>query len=168
MTSVTNVANKGIGQNTAKSSNSEFDVDKFIQGKLKRNLKFWREVVKPSDFILNMIQSGYKIPFHTTPDPYYFDNRSSALRRKSFVEFQIRELLENGCISDVPDCPEFINPLHVAVQPSGKERLILDLSHLNNFIVKTRVKYEDLKTVLQLLKKGDYVFSFDLKSICVS
>ena len=162
MTSVINVANKGIGQNTAKSSNSEFEEDKFIQGKLKRNLKFWREVIKPSDFILNMIQSGYKIPFHTTPDPYYFDNRSSALRRKSFVEFQILELLENGCISEVPDCPEFINPLHVAVQPSGKERLILDLSHLNNFIVKTHVKYENLKTVLQLLKKGDYVFSFDL------
>ena len=96
MTSVTNVANKGIGQNIAKSSNSEFDEDKFIQGKLKRNLKFWREVIKPSDFILNMIQSGYKIPFHTAPDPYYFDNRSSALTRKSFVEFQIRELLENG------------------------------------------------------------------------
>ena len=63
MTSVTNVANKGIGQNTAKSSNSEFDKDKFIQGKLKRNLKFWREVIKPSDFIFNMIQSGYKILF---------------------------------------------------------------------------------------------------------
>ena len=164
MTSVTNVANKGIEQNTAKSSISEFDEDKFIQGKLKRNLKFCREVIKPSDFILNMILSGYKIPFYTTPDPYYFDNRSSALRRKSFVEFQIRELLENACISEVPDCPEFINPLHVAVQPSGKERLILDLPHLNNFIVKTHVKYEDLKTVLQLLKKGDYVFFFDLKS----
>ena len=108
-----------------------------------------------------MIQSGYKIPFLTTPDPYYFDNRSSAVRRKSFVEFQIRELLENGCISEVPDCPEFINPLHVVVQ---QEWLILDLFHLNNFIVKTHVKYEDLKTVLQLLKKGDYVFSFHLKS----
>ena len=41
MTFVINVANKGIGQNTTKSSNSEFDEDKFIQGKLKRNLKFW-------------------------------------------------------------------------------------------------------------------------------
>ena len=112
-----------------KSSYSVFDEDKFTQGKLKRNLKFWREVMpKPFDFILNMIQSGYKIPFHTTPDPYYFDNRSSALRRKSFVEFQIRELLENGCISEVRVWPEFINPLHVAVQPFGKERLILDLS----------------------------------------
>ena len=72
--------------------------------------------------------------------------------------------MENGCISEVPVWLEFINPLHAAVQPFGKERLILDLSYLNNFIVKTHVKYEDLKTVLQLLKKGDYVFSFDLKS----
>ena len=119
---------------------------------------------KPSDFILNMIQSGYKIPFHTTPYPYYFDNRSSALRASLLSSFQIRELLKNGCISEVPVWPEFTNPLHVAVQPFGKERLMLDLSYLNDFIVKTHVKYEDLKTVLQLLKKGDYVFSFDLKS----
>ena len=31
--------------------------------------------------------------------------------------------------------------------------LILDLSHFNNYVVKTSVKYEDLKTVIQLLKK---------------
>ena len=78
-----------------KSSYTVFDEDKFIQGKLKRNLKFWREVIEPSDFVLNMIQSGYKIPFHTTPDPYYFDIRSSALRRKSFVEFQIATIREH-------------------------------------------------------------------------
>ena len=64
----------------------------------------------------------------------------------------------------MPVWPEFINLLHVAVQLYGKERLILDLSFLNNFVVKTHVKYEDLKTVLQLFKKGDYVFSFHLKS----
>ena len=87
------------------------------------------------------------------------------MRNKSFIiESQIQELLKNGCISEDHDCPKFINPLHVAVQPSRKQRLTLDLSHMNNSTVKTYVKYEDLKTVLQLLKKGDYVFSFDLKS----
>ena len=161
MTSVTSVANMGTGQNTAKSSNSEFHEDQVKQGKLKRNLNFWREVTKPSDFILDIIESGYKIPFHTTPDPYHINNRSSALRNKSFVESQIQKLLKSGSILEVQDCPEFINPLHVA----GKQRLISDLSHLNNFIVKLSVKYEDLKTVLQLLKKGEYVFSFNLRSV---
>ena len=115
MTSVTSVANMGTGLNTAKSSNSEFHEDQFKQDTLKGNLNFWKEVIKPSDFISNIIESGYKIPFHTTPDASNINNRSSALRNKSFVESQIQELLKNGCISDVQDCPEFINSLHVVV-----------------------------------------------------
>ena len=50
------------------------------------------------------------------------------------------------------------------VQSSGKLRLILDLSHLNKFVAKKSVKYEDLRTVLQLFSPGMFVFSFDLKS----
>ena len=72
--------------------------------------------------------------------------------------------MKSGCISEVQDCLKFINPLHLAVQPSGKQRLILDLSHMKNSTAKTYVKYKDLKTVLQLLKKGDCVYSLDLKS----
>ena len=40
----------------------------------------------------------------------------------------------------------------------------MDLSHLNKFIVKKSVKYEDLRTVLQMFLPGMSVFSFDLKS----
>ena len=40
----------------------------------------------------------------------------------------------------------------------------LDLSHLNKFIIKKSVKYEDLRTVLQMFHPGMSVFSFDLKS----
>ena len=44
-------------------SYSVFDEDKFIQGKLKRNLKFWREVMpKPSDFKYDF-NLGIKYPF---------------------------------------------------------------------------------------------------------
>ena len=46
------------------------------------------------------------------------------------------------------------------VSASGKLRLILDLSHLNKFVVKKFAKYEDLRTVLQLFSSG----SFDVKS----
>ena len=52
----------------------------------------------------------------------------------------------------------------MAIQSSGKLRLILDLSNLNQLIVKKPVKYEDLRTVLQLFFPGTFVFSFDLMS----
>ena len=52
----------------------------------------------------------------------------------------------------------------MAVQSSGKLRLILDLSLLNTMVVKKSFKYEDLRTVLQIFDKGIYAFTFDLKS----
>ena len=70
--------------------------------------------------------------------PYSIENRSSA-----FVEGAIPELMSRGCLREVSDYPQFCNPLHVAVQSSGKLHLILDLSHLNKFVVKKSVKYED-------------------------
>ena len=96
--------------------------------------------------------------------PYSIKNRSSARRQDSFVEGAISELMSCGCLREVSDYPQFCNPLHVAVQSSGKLRLILDLSHLNKFVVKKSVKYEDLRTtVLQLFSPGMFVFSFDFK-----
>ena len=135
-----------------------------IQGKLRANFPFWRDVVRASGFVLDIIQNGYKILFRESPLPFSIENRSSALHRRSFVQGAISELLTRGCIREAPVYPQFCNPLHVAVQSSGKLRLILDLSHLNKFIIKKSVKYEDLRTVLQMFLPGMSVFSFDLKS----
>ena len=118
--------------------------------------------IQASDF--DIIRNGYKILFWEILLPYSIENRSSARRQYSFVEGAISELMSRGCLREASEYPQFCNPLHVAVQSSGKLRLILDLSHLNKFVVKKSVKYEDLRTVLQLFSPGMFVFSFDLKS----
>ena len=101
--------------------------------------------------------------FRESPFPFSIQNRSSALHRRSFVQGAISELFTHGCIREAPVYPQFCNPLHVAVQSSGKLRLILDLSHLKKFIIKKyEVKYEDLRTVLHMFLPGMSVFSFDL------
>ena len=118
-------------------SKSEQDAEESfcIQGKLRANFPFWRDVVGASEFVLDIIQNGYKILFRESPFPYSIENRSSALHRRAFVQGAISELLTRGCIREVPVSPQFCNPLHVAVQSSGKLGLILDLSHLNKFII---------------------------------
>ena len=63
-------------------------------------------------------------------------------------------MLTRGCIREVSLYPRFCNSLRVAVQSSGKLRLILDLSYLNKFIFKKSIKYEDLRTVLQMFFPG--------------
>ena len=60
--------------------------------------------------------------------------------------------------------PCIINPLSVSTRSSGKQRLILDLRHINAFINKQKFKGEDLSVATQIFDKGLYSFKFDLKS----
>ena len=57
-----------------------------------------------------------------------------------------------------------MNPLSVSIQSSGKKRLILDLRHVNHFVWKQKFRCEDWRVLLSDVNKGDYLFSFDLKS----
>ena len=117
-----------------------------------------------SDFIINTIVEGYRIPFFYLPDNFVIPNRSSAFKFKDFVSEAISELNERGFVKEVLNPPKFINPLHVVQQSSGKCRLILDLSYLNRFIWKQSVRFEDIRTVFDLFQSGYFFFTFDLKS----
>ena len=57
-----------------------------------------------------------------------------------------------------------VNPLSVSVQANGKKRLILDLRHVNKYLIKRKVKYEDWKFALAFFQKDCYMVLFDLKS----
>ena len=88
----------------------------FIQGKLRANLSFGRDAVRASDFVLDIIENGYKILFHKSPLPYSIENGSSALRHRGFVREVLPELLTRGCIKQLSVYPPFCNPLDVAVE----------------------------------------------------
>ena len=57
-----------------------------------------------------------------------------------------------------------VNPLSVSIQPSGKKRLILDLSHVNLYVFKWKFRCVDISVALQIFYKRLYLFKFDLKS----
>jgi hypothetical protein len=63
----------------------------------------------------------------------------------------------------VPFKPYVVSPLSVA-QNREKKRLILDLSILNTYVIKQKVKFEDHKVALQYFQKDFYCIKFDLKS----
>ena len=69
---------------------------------------FGRNSVRASEFVLDIIDNGYKIIFRETPSPYSIDNRSSALRHSSFINEAILELLDRGCIRKVQSYPQFL------------------------------------------------------------
>lgn len=56
----------------------------------------------------------------------------------------------------VPECSEApfcVYPMTVSEPANTKERLILDLGHVNFFLLKRKVKFEGTKEGLYLIKK---------------
>ena len=62
--------------------------------------------------------------------------------------------------------PTLVNLISASVQSNGKKRLILDLQHPNYFVIKSKVKCEDAKTMLFSFvdTSKNWLFSFDVKS----
>ena len=95
------------------------------------------------DFTLSIIINGYKLPFISLPLTVKLRNNKSARLRADFVDQTVLELVNSGRVRMVNEQPFVVNPLSVAIQPCGKERLILDLRLVNKSLIKQSVKYED-------------------------
>ena len=118
-----------------------------VKGSLRRNLDFWAHIGAPK-FILSVIANGYRLPFQCTLVCISLNNNKSALKFKVFVEEAIKELLLTNRVVEKSNPPYVVNPLSVSVQVNGKKRLILDLRHVNKYLIKRKVKYEDWKVAL--------------------
>jgi hypothetical protein len=155
-----------------------FDFDKFthdiheyeqgqksiiVRHRLRENIDFWRSI-GASEFILDVIDTGYKLPLVTKPSRLFCRNNRSALNNASFVSEAIQDLLDRSLVVKCKDPPHVVNPLTVSVQNSGKKRLILDLREVNKHLWKQPVKYEDIKVALSFMEKGCYQIKFDLTS----
>ena len=138
-----------------------------VKGRLKANISFWQSI-GASKFILDTLSFGYKIPFSREPTIVFLNNNRSALGESDFVESAIQELLRVGSIVSCTRPPEVVNPLSVSVQSSGKKRLILDLRHVNFFVNKSKIKFEDAQSMLNFLigesLSNLWAYSFDIKS----
>ena len=55
-----------------------------FHGKLRACASFWRDTIGASEFVLDIIEHVYKIPFQITPPPYSIENHSSATCTRQF------------------------------------------------------------------------------------
>ena len=135
-----------------------------VKGRLRKCLEFWRDVLHAPPAVLKVIESGYVLPLMSEPTQFCGNNQASALGNADFVRECIAELVSSGCVKEVEDMPFVCSPLSVVENSMGKKRLVVNLRHINKFLYKQKFKYEDLRVAMMLFKKGDYMFSFDLKS----
>ena len=87
---------------------------------------------------------GYKIPFLQLPTPFAKRNNTSARENSDFVSQTVNNLLRLDLIEELACKPHIINPRSVSTRISGKQRLILDLRLVNQFIYKQKFKCKDL------------------------
>jgi hypothetical protein len=132
-----------------------------VKDSIKRNINFWRSELRINSFIEDVIENGYKIPFETFPTTVFLKNNCSAKKHYRFVESAIAELVSKKCVQEVESIPFCVNPF--SVNSSGKERLILDLRHINKHLHKFQVKFEGCKEALNYFHVGNLMYKFDLK-----
>ena len=131
--------------------------------RLQTHAEFWRSTIQPPQFITNIVEHGYKIQFTSEPPPFVAKNNRSSLENQEFVGEALEALERDHCIRQISSQPYCCNPLTVACG-STKQRLVLDLRHVNQFVYLQHFKYEDLSTFVEIFERGDYFGTFDLKS----
>ena len=134
-----------------------------VSGKLASCLDFWKNTLEANDYILNIIQHGYVIPFVTLPGRCELKNNLSSLNSPQFVRSEIQNLLSKGYIEEQFHPAYCCNPLTVA-NGSKKPRLVIDLRHVNPHVQYMPVRYDDWSMLSQTLESDNFFVSFDLTS----
>ena len=68
-----------------------------VKGRLKKHLSFWSEI-GTNDFILDVIENGYKIPLYSLRPKTFCNNNKSAISESVFVSEAIEDLLDRCLI----------------------------------------------------------------------
>ena len=100
---------------------SNFFSQPTVRGRLKLCFDFWHSI-GTSQFILNVIRQGYKIPFFEFSTPFFKANDDSALSNSSFVSKAVNELLHANLVYEIFCVPGTVNPLSVSALSSDKQR----------------------------------------------
>ena len=135
-----------------------------VQGRLRELAEFWFNELQPTDFVADIVTKGYRLPFMRMPDPVCQMNLKSALENASFVTAAIEELVLARCVVECSHCPTVCRPLSVVTNATGKQRLVLDLRYINQYLPDRKFNYEGLSHVPSLFRRGDFFSTFDLKS----
>ena len=134
-----------------------------VKGSLRRHLTWWRDNIKNKS-IVDIVEHGYTLPLLEIPVETFLKNNKSAYDNADFVTKEIQRLVGLGILKEVQDPPTVVNALTVAVNASGKQRLVLDLRTINPTLKVQQFKYEDINTASHYFKHGSMMATFDLKS----
>ena len=134
-------------------------------GRLQAFLPAWAAITDDA-FVLSVIRGGYTIHLADPlpggvirlPSP-----RMPPHLARGIAE-EVAALCARGVVERTADHPRLcLSPVFLVPKRSGKYRMILNLKRINAHISPVHFKMETLKSILPLLRPGDWTVSIDLK-----
>ena len=132
-----------------------------------RHIEAWEEAGAGA-FALGVIKDGFKLNIrrHGTPESYEEGNNKSFEKDQEFAVEAVKKLVKLEILKEVKRSEvSCVNPLTVAINGVGKKRLCIDLSrYVNEFTTAIKFRIESTLQFLHVVRVGDWMFAFDLKS----
>ena len=116
---------------------------------------FWLNDLKADIWTVQILEEGYKLPFHKEPGQYQERNNKSARQEKPYLIESVASLRDRGVVKKLRCRPWCTNPLTVStrlVEGKLKKRLCIDLSrHVNLFLKLEAMTMTTLDKSLSLI-----------------
>ena len=117
-------------------------------------------------FVLSVIEHGFTIhlasPLPESVVHLPFPRMPPRMARG--IAAEVAALCARGAVERTADHPRLcLSPVFLVPKRSGKHRMILNLKRINTYIAPVHFKMETLKSILPLLRPGDWTVSIDLK-----
>jgi ribonuclease HI len=130
---------------------------------LKDHYQEWLSLGAPAP-VLQWIKGGVQLPFQSIPCHFQLANRPLSKVQESFVDGEIKALLNTGAISVSKVKPHCVSPIGCVPKKRNKYRLIVDLRQFNGYCRVPSFVNENIETVCRLIETNDDLYTIDLKN----
>ena len=112
--------------------------------------------------VLRMIAEGLRLPWADSARPEEFAKKEATVNPEDqdFVGQELQRLLESGAIVRDESCKHICR---ARVVVGKKKRLVVDLRPINRYLAVPKVRFDTLRVMRQIVRKGDGLVTFDLK-----
>ena len=132
-----------------------------LQQKVRSRLGDWRRIGAPPH-VLRWIQEGVRCDWIQAPPlPFHHGVSSLSPADRMWVTAEADRGLLTGAFRRATSF-DFVSRAFI-VEHNGKRRLVLNFSYINKFETKRSCRFESLASLRRMAKRGDLMYSIDLK-----
>ena len=139
-----------------------------VEGCMSAHSRHWQAIGADS-WVLSILRDGYCIPFKDSPlplarTPITFPTYRVGSPRALALRQEVEKMLFKDALEIVLDPgPGFYSRLFLEEKVMGGWHPLIDLSHLNEFVLQSLFRMETAAPVLLSVQEGDFLASIDLK-----